>query len=251
MARHGGGDARVAGEEGLDALGVDLGIALTLVVLQPCPRRAAESPAAWSRASAAPPAPVRGASRQRCRSRRRSRAGSPRRRARRLRIALRTASRESGSTPLPAIAPKSTALITVPLSCASLRMSNITAFFASRPPAATTLVAVEAAVGHLHLLHRGVDAVRRGDERGALGADVAVLHRAAGLDQLGGDHDVDVAGAGVSESTGSLPFRVDFLSRKDLQVVRRRAGALRDARNGRRLRGIGRSRWRLPSASRP
>jgi len=56
-----------------------------------------------------------------------------------LRIAASHASRESGSTPLPAIAPNSTALITVPLSCASLRMSNITAFFASRPPAATTL----------------------------------------------------------------------------------------------------------------
>ena len=46
--------------------------------------------------------------------------------------------------------------------------------------------AVEAAVGHLHLLGGGVDAVRGGDEGGALGADVAVLHRAPGLDQLRG-----------------------------------------------------------------
>ena len=133
---------------------------------------------------------------RRCRSRRRSRAGSPRRRARRRGSPARRPRATSGSTPLPAIAPNSTALITVPLSCASLRMSNSTALLRQLPAGGDHPVAVEAAVGHLHLLDRGVDAVRRGDERGALGADVAVLHRAAGLDQLGGDHDVDVAGAG-------------------------------------------------------
>jgi len=47
------------------------------------------------------------------------------------RIACSQASRDSGSTPLPAIAPNSTALITVPLSWASLCMSNSTVAFAS------------------------------------------------------------------------------------------------------------------------
>ena len=51
---------------------------------------------------------------------------------------MRKLAQESGRCPLPAIAPKSTALITVPLSCASLRMSNSTALRASCFAAAVT-----------------------------------------------------------------------------------------------------------------
>jgi hypothetical protein len=74
-------------------------------------------------------------------------------------------------------------------------------------------LAVVAAVGHLHLFDRRIDAVRRGDERGSLGAHVAVRHRAPGFDQLGSHHDVDVAGLGVSEARFPAPSSV-FLAGK-------------------------------------
>ena len=53
-------------------------------------------------------------------------------------MAFSQAARGRGRTPLPAMAPNSTALITVPLSCASLRMSNSTARLASCLPASIT-----------------------------------------------------------------------------------------------------------------
>ena len=89
--------------------------------------------------------------------------------------------------------------------------------------------AVEAAVGHLHFFHGGVDAVRGGDQRGALRADVAVLHRAPRLDQLGGDHDVHVAGAWRQREHGTSSGQLLLGRGEDLQVVRGRPGTLRDA----------------------
>jgi hypothetical protein len=74
----------------------------------------------------------------------------------------------SGSVALPAMAPNSTALITVPFFCASSRMSKSTALRARPLRRPADALAVEAAVGHLHLFDRGVDAVVEATERGAL-----------------------------------------------------------------------------------
>ena len=90
-------------------------------------------------------------------------------------------------------------------------------------------VGVGASVAHRHLLGDGVDAVGRGDERRALGADEPVLHRAAGLEQLGGDHEVDVAGGGREREHRAPRAERVPLRRIELDVVSRRAGALRDA----------------------
>ncbi len=93
------------------------------------------------------------------------------------------------------------------------------------------LVGFVAAIGHLHLLDRGVDAMRRGDERGALGAHVAIHHGAPGLDQLGGDHDVDVAGTRRERQHRIAAAELAAPRGVDLQVIGRGAGALRDAGN--------------------
>ena len=52
---------------------------------------------------------------------------------------------------------------------------------------------VEAAVAHRRALADGEHAVRRGDQRRALGRDEAVEDHAAGLEQLGGQRHIDVA----------------------------------------------------------
>ena len=146
---------------------------------------------------------------RRCRSRRRSRAGSPRRRGRRGGSPARRPRAEQHAAP--AMAPKSTALITVPLSARACACRAPRASRARPRPRARG--GVEAAVGHLHLLDRGVDAVGRGDQRGALGAHEPFSIARPGLDELRSDHHVDVARLGVSESTGSFPFRA-FLATK-------------------------------------
>jgi hypothetical protein len=98
--------------------------------------------------------------------------------------------------------------------------------------------AVKAAVRHLHLLDGGVDAVDAGDERGAPGRDETVLHRAPGLDQLGGDHHVDVAGARRQREHRLAAAQLVVLRRVDLEVVGGGAGALRDAGNRGALRRV-------------
>ena len=90
-------------------------------------------------------------------------------------------------------------------------------------------VGVGAAVAHRHLLGHGVDAVGRGDERRAVGADEAVLHRAAGLEQLGSDHEVDIAGRGRQREYRAPRPECIPLGREELDVVRGCAGALRYA----------------------
>ncbi len=55
-------------------------------------------------------------------------------------------------------------------------------------------LAVEAAVAQRYFFFDGVDAVGRSDERGALGRDIAVQQGTPGLEQLGGEHHVDVGG---------------------------------------------------------
>ena len=103
----------------------------------------------------------------------------------------------------------------------------------------------EPAVGHLHLLYRGVDTMRGSDERGALWAHVAVQHGAPGLDELRSDHDVDVAGTRC-EREHRLPAAENFaLRRVDLEVIGGRAGALRDAGDGGGLRREAALRRRL------
>ena len=57
-------------------------------------------------------------------------------------------------------------------------------------------------VSHGGLLVHGIDPVGRGDQRGALGRHEARFDQAAGLDQLGGDGDIDIAGRGIKPEQG-------------------------------------------------
>ena len=95
-------------------------------------------------------------------------------------------------------------------------------------------VGVDAAVAHRHLLGHRIDTVRRRDERRAIGRDEPTLQRASGFHQFGGDDDVDLAGEGHQREHRDATVGH---GREDLDVIDRRAGALRDARHGRRLRG--------------
>ena len=97
------------------------------------------------------------------------------------------------------------------------------------------LRAVEPAVGHLHLFRSGIDAMGRGNQGGAVRADEAVLHRPAGLHELGGHHDVDVAGVRGQREHRLTAAQQIVPGGKDLEVIRRCAGALRDARDRSRL----------------
>ena len=87
------------------------------------------------------------------------------------------------------------------------------------------------------LLGHRIDAAGRGDQRGAIGRDEPALDRAPGLHQFGGEHDVDVAGTGISASTGSRP---SLPLRKQLHVVDRGTRALGDAGHRGLLRDLAR-----------
>ena len=116
-----------------------------------------------------------------------------RRRRRRARSSPRTGARENGSTPVPASAPNSTALITLPACSAASAMSKRTKrFAAARACASSASLATRPSPSAVFSVDR-VDAVGRGDQRRAVGRHQAALHRAAALHQLGGEDDVDVA----------------------------------------------------------
>ena len=94
----------------------------------------------------------------------------------------------------------------------------------------------DAVAGRL-LLDHGVGAVRRGDQGGAVGRDQTALDGAARFHQLGADHDVDLAGHRHQRKHRTQPGRRILRRRQGLDIVDRRAGALRDARHRGRLRG--------------
>ena len=77
------------------------------------------------------------------------------------------------------------------------------------------------------LVHR-VDPVGRGDQRRAVGGGEPALHRPAGLHQLRGDHDVDLARRGEQAEHGLGTHAADLAGRVQLDVVDGGAGALGD-----------------------
>ncbi len=104
-------------------------------------------------------------------------------------------------------------------------------------------VRVEPAVGERHLLRRGERAAERGDHHGALGTHHSGLDDARGFQELRGDREIDAAGNGQQRQDRPSSAERARRLRPDLDVIRRRAGALRDAGDRRALRrmscGIG------------
>ena len=159
------------------------------------------------------------------------------------RITASNASRANGSTPDAAIAPNITALTTVPAACASRPMSNA---WNSRLCARTTLErrsesSRPSAIG----IFSDVVSVRpeRGDHHRAIGTHHAGLDDARGFEELRGDREIDAAGNGQQRQDRLSSAERSRRLRPDLDVIRRRAGALRDAGDRRALRrmscGIG------------
>ena len=93
-------------------------------------------------------------------------------------------------------------------------------------------LAVEAAVAQRYFFVDGVDAMRRSDQRGALGRDIAVQQGAPGFEQFGSEHDVDVGGCGCERHHHAPALKLGRARRVQLDVVGGRAGALRDAGDG-------------------
>ncbi|MCY1506894.1 hypothetical protein D9M68_411530 [compost metagenome] len=88
------------------------------------------------------------------------------------------------------------------------------------------LVAVDAAVAHGALFGDGEDAVRGGDERGAVARDQPTLHRAAGFHELGGKHHVDIARQRHQREHGAPAVGLRLRIGVQLDVIDGRAGAL-------------------------
>ena len=97
------------------------------------------------------------------------------------------------------------------------------------------LVAVVAAVAHRHLLGERIDPVGRADQRGLFRADEALFHRPADFHQLGRDHHVDVAGAGIEVEHRFDVAGLGIGLRHDLDIVGRCARALGHAGDRGRL----------------
>ena len=92
------------------------------------------------------------------------------------------------------------------------------------------LVAVKAAVAHLHFFHRRVDAMVGGDQGGALRGDKAVQHGPASFEQFGGDHDVDVSGCRGKGHHRTAAAQLTVSRRIKFDVIGGGTGALRHAR---------------------
>ncbi len=97
---------------------------------------------------------------------------------------------------------------------------------------------INPAVGERDPLGHGEDAVGGRDEQRPLRRDEAAFDRACGFHQFGGEHDVDVSRHGQQAKHGLAPCDPRGCLRKQLDVIDRRAGTLRDARNRGRLREI-------------
>ena len=153
-------------------------------------------------------------------------------------IAASNAMRCIGSTLAPASAPNSTAEITLPVASASCAMSPWMMRLAAALQPSSSARGIDAAVGHRDPLGHRIDAVGRDDEGGAVRRDQAALHRAAGLHQLRGDDDVDVARHRRQAQHRRRRVRLGAVLRKQLDVIVGRAGALRDARHRGHLRDV-------------
>ena len=94
-----------------------------------------------------------------------------------------------------------------------------------------------AVAGH-HLLLSGVVAVRRCDQRGALGRDQAALHGAPGFHEFGRNDDVHLARHRHQRQHGCAAVRRHMALREQLDVINGGAGTLRHADDGRGLRQI-------------
>ncbi len=94
---------------------------------------------------------------------------------------------------------------------------------------------VDTAVGELHLLDGGQRAPGRRDHGRAVGRHHAGAGLAHHLEQLAADQQVDAAGHGIQAEHGPTAVELALGSWKDLHVVGRRAGALRDAGDRRGL----------------
>ena len=103
---------------------------------------------------------------------------------------------------------------------------------AAKSSASTTTNGSPDAVARLFLLGHRISAMGRGDERRLVGRHQAAQDRSAGLHELRRHHHIDIARRRHEREDGR-----DAVSRRQrLDVVDRRAGALRDARHGCRLR---------------
>ena len=97
------------------------------------------------------------------------------------------------------------------------------------------LLAVGAAVAHLHFLGGREYPVGRGDQQRAVRGDVAGLYLAAGFQQFGRCEDIDLARRRAErEDRFAIAERVPGLG-PDFDVIGSRPGTLCDARNRRRL----------------
>ena len=152
-----------------------------------------------------------------------------------------------------ASAPNSGALITLPVSAATRGEIARDEHSAAAPQPATRAASSMRPSRQVRLLDHGVDAVRRGDQRRAVGRHEPALDRSAGLHQLGGDHDVHFARHRHQREDRILPRRRRRGLREQLHIVDRGTRALRDTRHGRRLREVAAcsARSTIQSASTP
>ena len=183
------------------------------------------------------PAPAASRSRRiRARTRRGSRS-TPRSSRR---ITASKASRANGSTRDAAIAPNITALTTVPAARRLEAHVERVEFAAVRAHDGGEPVRVEPSVGERHLLRRGERAAERGDHHGALGTHHSGLHDARGFEELRGDREIDAARNRQQRQDRPSSAEHARRLRPDLDVIRRRAGALGDAGDRRALRRMSR-----------
>ena len=150
------------------------------------------------------------------------------------RTAASNASRGNGSTPAAASAPNIVADMTLPFAFAIASMSKAMRCLAANSGGRRDDLGIGDAVAWRLFLDDGEGAMGGGDQRRALGRHQPAQHRAAGLHQLRGQHDVDVAWRRHQRE-----HRIGAVARRrHLDVVDRRAGALRDAGHGSRLRRV-------------
>ena len=151
-------------------------------------------------------------------------------------IALSNAWRGNGSTPAPAVAPNSTALMTLPVASAIAAMSKACITFAAVPHASISLsgstrpsaIAIFSVIANTRLVE-AISVVRSG---------VISPRLIAGPASISSDDDIDIA-RHRHQRQHRLVRRIDDSgARIDFEIVDRRAGALRDTRHGGELREI-------------
>ena len=120
----------------------------------------------------------------------------------------------------------------MPRSTASFSMSKAMVRRAAKSSASTTDERIARAVARLFLFRHRISAMGRGDKRRLVGSHQPAQNRSAGLHELRRHHHVDIARRRHEREDG----RDAVPRRQRLDVVDRRAGALRDARHGCRLR---------------